>query len=77
MDCVFRDPDTGKLILVDYKTDSLTSEEWNDRSLAERKLKERHKNQLEYYREICSDMFAEEIESAYVYSTVLGALIEM
>lgn len=77
VDCVFRDPDTGKLILVDYKTDSLTSEEWNDRSLAERKLKERHKNQLEYYREICSDMFSEEIESAYVYSTVLGALIKM
>ncbi|MBR5252790.1 MAG: UvrD-helicase domain-containing protein [Clostridia bacterium] len=77
VDCVFRDPDTGKLILVDYKTDYLTTEEMNDRRLAEHKLRERHKNQLTYYREICSDMFSEEIEESYVYSTVLGSLVKM
>lgn len=77
VDCVFRDPDTGKLILVDYKTDSLTSEEWNEYSLAVKKLTERHRNQLTYYSEICSDMFGEEIAGAYIYSTVLGEMIEL
>ncbi|MBE6626618.1 MAG: hypothetical protein E7628_05495 [Ruminococcaceae bacterium] len=77
VDCVFRDPDTGKLVLVDYKTDSLTTEEWNDRTLAEKKLRERHKNQLAYYREICSDMFSEEIGETYIYSTVLGEMVEI
>ncbi|MBE6540923.1 MAG: hypothetical protein E7672_00525 [Ruminococcaceae bacterium] len=77
VDCVFRDPDSEKLVLVDYKTDSLSAEEWENRELAERKLRERHRNQLTYYREICSEMFCEEIEEVYVYSTVLGRLIEI
>jgi len=64
-------------VLVDYKTDSLTTEEWNDRTLAEKKLRERHKNQLAYYREICSDMFSEEIGETYIYSTVLGEMVEI
>lgn len=75
VDCVFRDPDTGVLTLIDYKTDSLTEEEWKDQRLAEEKLRSRHREQLSYYREICSDMFGEEIPSAYVYSTVLGRLV--
>ncbi len=77
VDCVFRDPDTGKLVLIDYKTDSLTDAEWHDRSLAEAKLRGRHRDQLTYYREICSDLFCEEIDEAYVYSTSLGALIRI
>ena len=77
VDCVFRDPDSGKLVLVDYKTDSITAEEWKDRSLAEKKLRERHRDQLESYRVICSEMFGEEIETAYVYSTVLGRMISV
>lgn len=77
VDCVFRDPDSGRLLLIDYKTDSLTDEEWHDRALAEAKLKNRHRDQLTYYREICSEMFGEEIEGAYIYSTVLGTLIRV
>ncbi|MBE6617604.1 MAG: hypothetical protein E7627_06680 [Ruminococcaceae bacterium] len=77
VDCVFRDPDTGKLVLVDYKTDSITDEEWKDLSRAEEKLRRRHRDQLTYYREICSEMFGEEIEDALVYSTVLGRTVKV
>ena len=77
VDCVYRDPDSGRLILVDYKTDRLTSEEMRDPALAAEKLRARHRNQLTYYREICSAMFEEEIAAAYVYSTVLGKCIEV
>jgi len=77
VDCVFRDPDTGKLVLVDYKTDSLTSEEWKEQKKAEEKLRNRHKNQLEYYGKICAELFGEPISGIYIYSTVLGRLIEI
>ena len=75
VDCVYRDPDTGRLILVDYKTDRLTAEEFRNPALAAEKLRARHRNQLTYYREICSDMFGEEIAEARVYSTVLGTCV--
>ncbi len=77
VDCVFRDPDSGKLVLVDYKTDSLTSEEWQDRTRAHKKLADRHRNQLLYYRDICGKMFGEEIGETVIYSTVLGECIEI
>lgn len=75
VDCVFRDPDSGALVLVDYKTDSLTEEEFNDHALARRKLLERHRHQLLYYRDICEKMFNEPIREVYIYSTVLGECI--
>lgn len=68
VDCVFRDPDTGELTLIDYKTDHV-----ND----EADLVARHKNQLSYYRDICSEMFGEPIPHAYLYSTVMGKLVEI
>jgi len=77
VDCVFRDPDTGELVLVDYKTDHVTEEEWRDPALAAASFKNRHKNQLRYYREICSRMFGENIARAEIYSTVLGRVIEV
>ena len=77
VDCVYRDPDTGRLILVDYKTDRLTAEETRDPALAAEKLRSRHRNQLAYYREICSAMFEEEIAEARIYSTVLGRCVEV
>ena len=75
VDCVFRDPDRGHLVLVDYKTDSLSAEEWQDRALAHKKLIARHRNQLLYYRDICGRMFGEEIGETVIYSTVLGECI--
>lgn len=77
VDCVFRDPDSGHLVLVDYKTDSLSAEEWQNRALARKKLIGRHKNQLIYYRDICGRMFGEEIGETVIYSTVLGECISV
>jgi len=77
VDCVFRDPDSGRLVLVDYKTDSLTAEEWQDRARAHKKLADRHRNQLLYYREICGKMFGEEIGETLIYSTVLGECVNV
>ena len=77
VDCVYRDPDSGKLVLVDYKTDALTQDEWKDYSKAEEKLKKRHRNQLAYYSRICSELFEEDIDEVYIYSTVLGRLIRV
>ncbi len=75
VDCVFRDPDSGRLVLIDYKTDRLTAEEWDDRAKAHRKLLDRHRNQLMYYRDICGKMFGEAIGETFLYSTVLGECI--
>ncbi len=75
VDCVFRDPDSGHLVLVDYKTDSLSAEEWQNRALAYKKLADRHRNQLLYYRNICGKMFGEDIGETVIYSTVLGECI--
>lgn len=72
VDCVFRDPDSGELVLVDYKTDGLSGEEYRDHSLAWKKLSERHHDQLMYYKEICARMFGEDIASVLIYSTVLA-----
>lgn len=77
VDCVFRDPDSGKLVLVDYKTDRLTAEEWKDRVRAHKKLADRHRNQLLYYRDICGKMFDEEIGETVLYSTVLGECVNV
>jgi len=77
VDCVFRDPDSGKLVLVDYKTDSIRPDEWKDQRRAEERLRARHKNQLSYYLEICSEMFGEKIDAALIYSTPLGRCIKV
>ncbi len=77
VDCMFRDPDRGHLVLVDYKTDSLTAEEWQDRARAHQKLADRHRNQLMYYRDICGKMFGEEIGETLIYSTVLGECVRV
>lgn len=77
VDCVLRNPATGRLELIDYKTDSLTAEEYRNKRLAYNKLRERHRNQLEAYGKICKKIFNEAVGKMYIYSTVLGELIEM
>jgi len=77
VDCVYRDPDGGGLVLVDYKTDALTAEERRNPALAAEKLLNRHRNQLSYYREICAAMFEEPIVRTVIYSTVLGRCVEV
>lgn len=75
VDCVFRDPDSARLVLIDYKTDRIPSEIRENSAAADEYLRKRHKNQLTYYRRICSDMFGEDIPAAYVYSTTLSRCV--
>ncbi|MBQ7599997.1 MAG: UvrD-helicase domain-containing protein [Clostridia bacterium] len=72
VDCLFRDPDTDELVVIDYKTDRFGKE---DLEKAEGILRERHGSQLRYYAAICSDIFLERVQKAYVYSTFLHALV--
>lgn len=71
VDCLFIDHD-GRAVLVDYKTDRLTDKEMADPALAKKKLVERHKTQLIYYRAVCRKMFEREIDECVIYSLPLG-----
>lgn len=78
VDCIFRDPDTGKLVIIDYKTDRFSvSDIRRTDGYVEKVLQLRHGNQLRYYRDICSEIFEEAVDSIYVYSTLLGKFIEI
>ena len=71
VDCLFIDRD-GRAVLVDYKTDRLTDKEMADPALAKKKLVERHRTQLIYYRAVCREMFEREIDECVIYSLPLG-----
>ncbi len=73
VDCLFRDPDNGELVLIDYKTDRIP-EGYSDEE-ADRMLLGRHRDQLVYYREICEAMFGEKIPTAAIYSVPLARTI--
>ena len=75
VDCIFRDPDTGKLVLIDYKTDSFSRTD--DRGYVEKVLVGRHKLQLTYYAVICSRIFGEPVDDVFVYSTHLGECVRI
>ncbi len=75
VDCVFRGE--NGLVLVDYKTDAMTREEYADPALGEEKLRKRHRDQLMYYKEICEGLFGEEIAETVIYSTTLGRIIKI
>ena len=76
VDCLFIDRD-GRAVLVDYKTDRLTEKETADPTLAAKKLIDRHKTQLVYYRAVCEKMFGREIEECVIYSLPLGRGIDV
>ncbi len=60
-DCVFEE--NGKLVLVDYKTDSVKTEN---------ELVKLYKNQLEFYKKAVAKTLDKEISEAYLYSFALG-----
>ena len=62
---------------IDYKTDGFSVEEFKNHKLAFKKLRERHRNQLMTYKRICEEIFEEAVDKVYIYSTVLGVLIEV
>ncbi len=76
VDCLFIDAE-GKAVLVDYKTDRLTKDELANRALAEKKLTERHSNQLLTYKKLCAEILGREIDQTLIYSLALGDTVEL
>lgn len=76
IDCLYEDAD-GELHLVDYKTDRLTFEERQDRSLAEQKMRDKHALQLSYYAKAVELMFGKKPSTVKVYSLHLGELLDV
>jgi ATP-dependent exoDNAse (exonuclease V) beta subunit len=73
IDCAFFDED-GKLILVDYKTDSFFGV---PEAEAEETLRARHTRQIGYYKYACRELFGVPCEHAYIYSFALNKTIEI
>lgn len=76
VDLLFEDAD-GRYILVDYKTDRLSAAQRHDVSLAKAVLRERHRNQLSYYRDILGDMLGQRIDEALIYSLTLADTVDI
>lgn len=71
MDALFVD-ESGRVVLVDYKTDRLTNAERDDPALAAKKLTDRHGNQLRYYRAVARDLLGRDVDETLIYSLPLG-----
>jgi len=71
VDCLLRDS-AGEYVLIDYKTDYLTSEEISSPDLAAQKLTGRHRAQLAYYKMACERMLPSPIKKTAIYSLPLG-----
>ncbi|MBO5287238.1 MAG: helicase-exonuclease AddAB subunit AddA [Clostridia bacterium] len=69
-DCIYEN-EQGELVLVDYKTDFVTED--NYRTV----LLERHSNQLSYYKRACDLMFDKPISKVVIYSVPLAKEIEV
>jgi len=69
-DCIYENH-KGELILVDYKTDKVTED--NYVSL----LTKRHKMQLTYYKKACEMMFEREVSKVLIYSVPLAKTVEI
>ena len=67
----------GSLILCDYKTDYLTNEERSDASLAKKKLKDRHGEQLSYYAMAIEQMCGKKPDKTLIYSLPFGDALEI
>ncbi len=76
IDCIIEYPD-GTLGLFDYKTDRLTKEERENRALAEKTLREKHKTQLTYYAMAAERIFGKKPKKTAVYSLHLGDCVSM
>ena len=75
VDCVYRDPNNGRLILIDYKTDRISKEEELNREALIRRMAEHHGSQLNCYAKAVEHLFGKAPDEIYVYSLPLGELI--
>lgn len=76
IDCIVERED-GSIALYDYKTDRLTREELSDRTLAEEKLRNKHKMQLGLYGLAIERIFGKEPSVTEIYSLPLGDTISV
>ncbi len=67
----------GEIVLCDYKTDRLSTEEKNDRELLMTNMKQKHGEQLSQYRYAAKQIFGKEPGRIYIYSLALGEAIEI
>lgn len=73
VDCVYTDPD-GKMVLVDYKTDSVKG---MSRSKAQNMLRQRHSLQLSYYKQALEKLTGTKVSRTLIYSFGLGETVEL
>jgi len=71
IDLLFETKD-GRLILCDYKTDFLSSEELKNKALAADKLTRAHSRQLSYYAAAVKLLFGRYPDETVIYSLPLG-----
>lgn len=69
-DCIYEN-EAGELVLVDYKTDYVTEENYIST------LTERHKNQLTYYKYAVEKIFERPLKRAIIYSVPLARIVEI
>ncbi len=70
IDCIFEDKN-GNLVLVDYKTDKVTRQNYID------VLTERYTDQLSYYRDAVDLLFGKKVSRTLIYSVPIGEVIEI
>ena len=75
-DCIFEDSD-GRLVILDYKTDSMNSYEMRNPEAGREKLRRRHGRQLYYYAMAAERIFGRAPDEVYVYSLALGEAVDM
>ncbi|MBR7033432.1 MAG: UvrD-helicase domain-containing protein [Clostridia bacterium] len=75
-DCVFREND-GRIVLVDYKTDAMTSFDRAHPDLFAEKLRNRHKTQLTYYKEAAALIFGREPDETLIWSLPMGKSVSV
>ena len=76
IDCII-ERDDGSIILCDYKTDRLTKAELADRSLAEKKLRDKHTMQLGLYSLAVEKIFSKAPSRIEIYSLPLGDTVSV
>ncbi len=76
IDCIIEEED-GSLTVVDYKTDRLSAAELSDISLAEKRLRAAHGDQLYYYCLAAERIFARAPSAAEVFSLHLGKTVDV
>ena len=74
IDCAFTD-ENGELILLDYKTDFFSR--GTSRFFIEKTLRERHGQQLGYYKIACEKLFGKLPAHTYIYSFALNDTVEI